>query len=633
VSHSISNPLSERYAGKVMRELMHSDQPRDLYQLSSDAMREIFSNRVRVLGWRRIWLTLARIQAKLGVSWSEPALQAMETVIDQVDLHRIQELECETRHDVMAALHEFCEKIEEFSPGSSGLLHAGATSCLVTDNQDLISMRKGMDLLVSRLGDMKQSLASQGGSTEFQSRLERIADQISLRRERIRARGAKGTTGTQASYLELFKGRSDAVRALDEELSQELGFSEAFFLTSQTYPRLLDFQVLSTLALAGQSILGDQPHDPALRTLSANLQRMAAAACEMAGVQWLERSLDDSAQRRILIPEAFLSFDAILFRVQELGFKNCVFQAKAEFPRAEVQALQHLKETLVNCIERLGAYSLHYRDLPCLCYTHYQVAQPSSFGKRFCLWSYSLVLVLEELESLEAQLQKDPGDSEVSRGHVENVLNQLACVSSKIAADLRLLQHDGEVSEPFGRSQVGSSAMPYKRNPMRSERLSSLARLKWSTISYESDPAQALLNADALVQILLSVFQGKPGTSEGFQVHEAVVRRRFQEMAPFLSTEVFLMRGVLKGQDRQKLHESIRKAMLRTRQEMDLGGPNSFYENLATESQCSEFESEITESALLGRSAEQVDEFNLEICKPILERYQDALGRKGEVRI
>jgi adenylosuccinate lyase len=622
MSDSVSNPLSERYAGQAMRKLFADDGPPAIHQLASEDMQKLFSDQHRILGWRKIWFTLAKTQAKLGLPWPVSSLQALESIIDQVDLDRIHCLERETRHDVMAALHEFCEKAEAHTPGSSGILHAGATSCLVTDNQDLLTMRLAIDLLHERLLVLADS-----------HELDRISSELSWRQFSIFARGTKGTTGTQASYLELFQGKSDRVRALDEEFSMALGFEKPFALTSQTYPRLVDFQILSTLAITGRLLVKADESDPVLRDLAGNLERFALSACEMGGVQWLERSLDDSAQRRIIIPEAFLSLDALFQRLMDLKVKGGPPAALSLIPRDHRKALGLIRESLVNCIARLAVYATYYRDLACLCYTHYQVAQPATVGRRFCLWNYSLVLVLGEIERL-----LDTGkESETSDGilvlQVEGVLNQLALVSSKIAGDLRLLQHDGELSEPFGKSQVGSSAMPYKRNPMRSERLSSLARLKWGAIAYSVAPSQALLNVDALLQILLSLFQGEPGSSEGFQVHETVIRLRFEEMAPFLSTEVYLMRGVLDGQDRQLLHEKIRRAMLLSRQDTDRGDRNSFQERLESEKVLTGIEAEVSLEAQLGRSQAQVDEFTNEICSPILERYGNILGLQGEVRI
>lgn len=356
-------------------------------------------------------------------------------------------------------------------------------------------------------------------------------------------------------------------------------------------------------------------------------------------------------------------------------------------------ALRLVRDRLVSVIDRLGRFAVEYRDLPCLGFTHMQPAQPVTLGKRACLWAYDFVLDLVELEFRIEQLKaRGPkgttgtqasflelfeGNHEKVRelerrvcskigfdeayavtgqtyprkidSQVMAVLSGIAQSSHKMATDLRLLQHRKEVEEPFGKHQIGSSAMAYKRNPMRSERICSLARF---IISLESNPAmtlatqwfertlddsanrrltlpQGFLATDAVLMICQNV-------TEGLVVYPKVIAAHLEAELPFMATENILMDAVAAGGDRQDLHERIRThsqaAAAVVKKE---GGANDLIRRLATDEAFAgvDLASVLDPARFVGRSPEQVDEFIVEVVDPIRQKYPDALESEGEVNV
>jgi len=343
-AESWSSPLAGRYA--------------------SSAMLALFSPRTKFTTWRRLWLALAESEAELGLSITDEQLSEMRASVDDLNLDVAAEYEQELRHDVMAHVHAWGEQC----PKARGILHLGATSCFVTDNADLILLRdalrlvrRGVVSLVARLKDFAlewRSLPTLGlthyqpaqattvgkrACLWLQDLVHDLAD-LDHAESQIRFRGVKGTTGTQASFLELFEGEHEKVLELDRRVSAKMGFERRFIVTGQTYPRQLDFrvgQVLSSIAqsahkfatdlrlLAGRREL-DEPFEESQVGSSAmpwkrnpmraermcSLARLVISALDntahTAANQWLERTLDDSANRRIVIAEMFLATDAIL---------------------------------------------------------------------------------------------------------------------------------------------------------------------------------------------------------------------------------------------------------------------------------------------------------------------------------
>ncbi len=344
--YSFEHPLTSRYASRAMREL--------------------FSPATRLGLWRRLWLELMRAQRQLGVGIPTEAISQLEAHLEitPAELARAQELERETRHDVMAHVRT----LAEVAPAAGPWLHLGATSCYVTDNADLIVLRRGCDLLLQEGAAVVEALASFArthkdlpclGHTHFQPAqpttvgkraclwLADLLDDLQhleAQRHRLRLRGAKGTTGTQASFLQLFGGDHHKVRELEARLAAAFDFPGTYPVTGQTSPRKAEYYLLTCLSGLAQSAYKfasdvrllsrlkelDEPASATQVGSSAmpykrnpiRCERMAALARYVislppnaawtAASQWLERTLDDSANRRLVLPEAFLATDAIL---------------------------------------------------------------------------------------------------------------------------------------------------------------------------------------------------------------------------------------------------------------------------------------------------------------------------------
>lgn len=338
------SPLAARYAGK--------------------AMRVQFSERTRIRWWRRSWLALAEAERELGLDIDAKAIEELSRHIDDIDFDRAAELEKKFRHDVMAHLHTFAEQ----HPPARAFLHLGATSCFITDNSDLVILRQALRLVESSLVSVMEQLAEFAlehrnlatvGYTHFQPAqpttvgkraclwLQDLAmDLVEVRRlaDELPLRGVKGTTGTQASFLSLFDGEASKVVELEQAVAKRLGFSRTFPVTGQTYPRKVDSQILCALSGIGQSAAKagndlrllaherevEEPYEASqigssamaykrnpmrserMCSLARLLVNLPGNAADTASQQWMERTLDDSANRRIVIGEAFLAADAVL---------------------------------------------------------------------------------------------------------------------------------------------------------------------------------------------------------------------------------------------------------------------------------------------------------------------------------
>jgi adenylosuccinate lyase len=356
-------------------------------------------------------------------------------------------------------------------------------------------------------------------------------------------------------------------------------------------------------------------------------------------------------------------------------------------------AMKMVRQRLLGCLQAMASFAKQHAGLPCLAYTHLQPAQPTTVGKRMTLWMYDLVLDLAEIDhrlsSLLARsakgttgtqasfLQLFDGDHEKVRelerriaqkigfpgayavtgqtysrkidAYLTDTLSGVATSIHKIATDLRILAHRKEIEEPFETNQIGSSAMAYKRNPMRSERMCSLARF---AMSLQSSPVmtaatqwmertlddsanrrlvmpQAFLAIDACLILLENV-------SQGLVVYPKTIERNLREELPFMATESLLMAGVAAGGDRQHLHEVIRvhsqAAALRVKQE---GMPNDLLDRLAGDPAFANISvtDVMAPEQYTGRAERQVHEFLTEVIEPILART-DASGRlSAEVHV
>jgi adenylosuccinate lyase len=337
-------PLVERFATKEMAQLWSAQRK--------------FST------WRRCWVALAEAEQELGLPITDAQLDELRAHVDDIDFEAAERFEHELRHDVMAHVHAY----GLVAPKAKPIIHLGATSCYVGDNTDLILMREGLELLLTkavnvlaRLREFALRWKDQAtlGYTHYQAAQlvtvgkraclwaqDLLFDIEDLERalERLRCRGVKGATGTQASFLALFDGDHEKVRRLEQRVSQKLGFEKAYAVTGQTYPRKVDSQVLRVLAGIGESVhkfatdmrllqnlkeieepFGEKQVGSSAMAYKRNPMR-CERACALArflivaplhaeltsSVQWFERTLDDSAIRRISLPEAFLAADAVL---------------------------------------------------------------------------------------------------------------------------------------------------------------------------------------------------------------------------------------------------------------------------------------------------------------------------------
>ncbi len=358
-------------------------------------------------------------------------------------------------------------------------------------------------------------------------------------------------------------------------------------------------------------------------------------------------------------------------------------------------ALNIIHRKLVNVIANLADFADKYKDMPCLAYTHLQPAQLTTVGKRATLWMQELLMDLEEIEyrtkNLKLLGQKGTtgtqasfvelfdGDSEKIKKleqmiaeemgfekcfavsgqtyprkldyQVVSALSGLAESCSKFSYDIRLLQNFKEIEEPFEKNQIGSSAMAYKRNPMRSERITALSRYlmidvlnpaftagtQWFERTLDDSAnkriavAEAFLAADAILNIMLNV------TSK-LVVYDKVIRQRVMKELPFMATENIMMQAVKKGGDRQVLHEAIREhSMLASKRVKEEGGENNLVDLIADDPIFGITKEEILSTLqpehFTGRAPEQVTEFLAECVKPVLEANKDVLGEKAELSV
>ncbi|MEK6888001.1 MAG: lyase family protein [Candidatus Aenigmatarchaeota archaeon] len=651
-------PLHGRYPSKEMRGLFPPAPESDFRYQCSSAMRGVFSDETKYGNWRRVWVVLPESQKELGLSFSDQQMAALYKMEHTIDYARARELERAMKHDVNAYRTEFGEQVERVYPTAGRVLHVGATSCTVTDHEELMAMRDGLSLIAEKAQHLNRSLDAEKttlwyhGKDQYQdyrtpaANLNVALHEIEYRRHKLRARGTKGTTGTQASYLELFNGDHGKVRALDAMVSEKLGFPASYTITGQTYPRIVDYQVLSSLGLLAEALkqspqLFEQEKWGHIRGLLDHVQRCADNAAYMASSQWLERTLDDSSERRIIIPEAFYAMDYVLDNVSWNGSGT---QEAVEIPAQNAgvvdakhaEALKMIARKEANAAHVIHGFAERHRDVPCAAFTHYQFAQPTTYGKRLDLWAYNFALALQDSEMALDAILDDAGEvSESVRNYfVNSRLKQSVIAGAKMAHDIRLLQHDGEVNEPFARSQVGSSVMAYKKNPMKSERTNGLSRDVIGLYHTAEDPTDVFLGSDAVMELVLTVFVGDTEMQQGFTVHPEIARRRLMENMPFFVTEEYMMRGIKAGEDNRGLHEEVRQAMLEARQSIDNGGPNNLIEILA---RTGKFDIDPTKMLdplnYVGRSREQVDEFGATEIAPIRERYADHLGMTGKVEV
>lgn len=339
-----SNPLSERYSSKEMLEN--------------------FSPQNKFSTWRKLWIALAEGEKELGLNITDGQINAMKRELYNIDYDMAAVQEKKLRHDVMAHVHTFGIAAEEAMP----IIHLGATSAYVGDNTDLIQIKNGLDILkiklINVLDEMKKfSLEYKDlptlGFTHFQAaQLTTVGkrttlwmqsllldlEELEFRASTLRFRGVKGTTGTQASFKDLFNGDFDKIKALDNYVTEKMGFEKRFLVTGQTYDRKIDSQIanlLSNIAQSAHKFSNDlrllqhlkeieEPFEKSqigssamaykrnpmrserISSLAKYVMSLQQSTAMVASTQWFERTLDDSANKRLSLPQAFLAVDAIL---------------------------------------------------------------------------------------------------------------------------------------------------------------------------------------------------------------------------------------------------------------------------------------------------------------------------------
>ncbi|MGN0570468.1 MAG: adenylosuccinate lyase [Candidatus Fimenecus sp.] len=359
------------------------------------------------------------------------------------------------------------------------------------------------------------------------------------------------------------------------------------------------------------------------------------------------------------------------------------------------EGLKLVRKKLVNLMDKLSKFALEYKDMPCLAFTHFQPAQPTTVGKRASLWLMDLVMDMEQLEfqlskmrllgskgttgtqasfmelfdgdtdkikELDRKIAEKMGFEEtfpVSGQtyprkldyHVLSVLSSIAQSAYKFSNDMRLLQHLKELEEPFEKNQIGSSAMAYKRNPMRSERISSLARYvicdtvnpaitastQWFERTLDDSAnkrisvAEGFLAVDAILELYINIVSG-------IVVYPKMIEKRLQSELPFMATENIMMAAVKKGGDRQELHEKIRCHSMDAGRVVKVEGKeNDLLYRIANDASfgltLEEIQAEMKPENFVGRAPQQVEEMVRDYVTPIIEKYKDDLGISVEIKV
>lgn len=331
---------------------------------ASKEMQYIFSADKKFTTWRKLWVALARAEMELGLPVTQAQVDELSAHIEDIDYDKAAAYEKQFRHDVMAHVHTYGDAC----PNAAGIIHLGATSCYVGDNTDVIIMRDALDVVGRKLVKVISQLAAFADkykalpclaythlqpaqlttigkrATLWCNELLMDLEDLDFRRASLKLLGSKGTTGTQASFMELFHGDTDKIKALEEKIAREMGFDAVVPVSGQTYSRKVDYQVCSVLAGIAQSAMKfsndirlmqsfkemEEPFEKSQIGSSAMAykrnpmrdERITSLAryvmCDVlnpaftAGTQWFERTLDDSANKRISVAEAFLGVDAIL---------------------------------------------------------------------------------------------------------------------------------------------------------------------------------------------------------------------------------------------------------------------------------------------------------------------------------
>lgn len=381
-----NTPLNSRYASKEMSYL--------------------FSEEMKFKTWRRLWIALAEGEKELGLPITEEQINELKAYKDNINYEVAEEREKVVRHDVMSHVYAYGVQC----PNAKGIIHLGATSCYVGDNTDLIIMREAMLLIKKKIINVIDALSKFAvkykemptlGFTHFQpAQLTTVGKRATLWIqdlildienldyviENLRFRGVKGTTGTQASFMELFNGNEELVKKLDSIVTNKMGFTKEFMVTGQTYPRKVDSIILNTIseiAQSGYKFSNDirllqsmkeieEPFEKnqigssamAYKRNPMRSERLGALARYIivnslnpaitAATQWFERTLDDSANKRIAIPEAFLALDGVLSLYLNISSNLVVYDKVIQSHVNNELPFMSTENILMECVKRGG---------------------------------------------------------------------------------------------------------------------------------------------------------------------------------------------------------------------------------------------------------------------------------------
>ncbi|KAG1675346.1 Adenylosuccinate lyase [Nymphon striatum] len=535
-----------------------------------------FSENKKFSSWRKLWTYLAKAQKEIGLDISSSQITEMEMAVQLTDndYELAAAEEKIVRHDVMAHVHTFAKRC----PSAAPIIHLGATSCYVTDNADLIVLKDGFDILIpklarcihrlSKFADEYRNLATLGFTHLQPAQLTTVGKRACLwisdllmdlanikdSQEKLRFRGVKGTTGTQASFMQLFDGNEEKVKKLDEMVTQMAGFKKYVDkMTPEMTPEMT----------------------PGLdaKALSSNKRKR-------------KRKYYSEVSRRNGITNKTRS----LLQLFISPSSHSIFNVKIDCFLALNFILHFVLMRLIIC----GQTYSRKVDVDCLC----------------------------TLASLGASIHK-------------------------ICTDIRLLANMKEVEEPFEKSQIGSSAMAYKRNPMRSERCCSIARhlmvlagdplstaaTQWMERTLDDSAnrriclAEAFLSADIILSILQNI-------TEGLVVYPKVIERHINQELPFMATENIIMAMVKRGANRQECHEQIRVISHQAAAVVkEMGLDNDLVDRIKKNEYFSPIHNDLHEllrpDSFTGRASSQVTEFLEVEVKPALEPHTDQLEGKS----
>ena len=372
---------------------------------ASSEMNKIWSNDVKYSTWRKLWIALAETEKELGINITEEQINEMKQNINNIDYDIVSKREAECRHDVMSHVYEFGIKC----PNAKPIIHLGATSCYVTDNTDVILMREALKLIREKLilvisnlraFALKNKNVTCLGYTHFQpAQLTTVGkratlwlqdlledlEELNFVIDHMKLLGCKGTTGTQESFMKLFKDE-EKVNKIDGSIAQKMGFDKTYGVSGQTYTRKLDSRVLNVLSSIAQSASKfandmrllqhekelEEPFEKGqigssamaykrnpmrserINSLSRHVMVLANDPAITASTQWLERTLDDSANKRICVPESFLAVDAILILYANITSGIVVYENVIKTNMMQELPFMGTEEIIMNAVLKGG---------------------------------------------------------------------------------------------------------------------------------------------------------------------------------------------------------------------------------------------------------------------------------------